>query len=84
MGLGAGKIVPELTSGPRWPYAVVGGGFCILGLALVLFGLYRHRQVERALDRGEYARVDDRVAAVLAALLTLLALGTIALVMYQA
>ena len=83
VGLAAGKIVPELTSGPRWPYAVVGGGFCVLGIALVLFGLYRGRQVERALDRGEYVRVDDRVGAALAAFLTLLALGTIAIVVYQ-
>jgi uncharacterized membrane protein YidH (DUF202 family) len=56
----------------------------VLGIALVLYGLYRGRQVERALDRGEYVRVDDRAAVALAALLTLLALATIALVIYQA
>ena len=56
VSLGAGKIVPSLTKGPRWPYTILGAGFALLGVALVGYGLMRQRQVEAAITEGTLRR----------------------------
>jgi putative membrane protein len=60
VALGAGKLVPELTHSPRWPYALDGGGFAILGVLLLVYGWHRQRAVERAVRQGAYAPVGTR------------------------
>ncbi len=64
---GIGKLVPSLADVPRWPYAIAGVAFAVLGTAFIAYGSYRQRVVERALDRGEFAPVNARVLAVLTA-----------------
>lgn len=59
VSVGTGQVVPALTDGVVWPYTVAGAGFALLGVALIAFAAVRHRQVERALDRGEPVRPDD-------------------------
>src|SRR5256885_13242316 len=49
VSLGAGKIVPSLTKGPRWPCTILGAGFALLGVALVGYGLMRQQQDEAAI-----------------------------------
>lgn len=66
VSLGAGKLVPVLTKEARWPYAVIGVGFALLGVAFVAYGFVRQRKVDDALARGEYARPDERLLALLA------------------
>ncbi len=65
-GVGAGRVVPVLTHSARWPYAILGIGFAILGIVCVIYAYIRHRQVEHALARGEFAPPDNRVVAALA------------------
>jgi putative membrane protein len=66
VSLGAGRLVPELTKEPRWPYAVIGVGFALLGVAFVAYGFMRQRKVDDALARGEFAQPDERLLALLA------------------
>lgn len=80
VSLGVGRIVPELTSGARWPYAAVGAGYAALGLLLLAYGFLRERAVERALDEGRFAAVDARLVAGLSVLGTALGVLTLALV----
>ena len=42
-----------------WPYAV-GAGFGLLGIAYVIFGHRRLREVEEAIRRGDYVRATRR------------------------
>jgi putative membrane protein len=63
VALGTGRVVPELAHGTNWPYEVIGTGFAVLGLAFTGYAFRRHVEVERAVDRGEYARPDDRFLA---------------------
>ncbi len=80
VSIGTGRLVPALTDGPSWPYVVAGAGFALLGVLLIVFASVRHRQVERALDRGEPVRPDDAMllAITLAGvLLGLLVLGIV-------
>jgi putative membrane protein len=66
VSLGAGRLVPVLTKEARWPYAVIGVGFALLGVAFVLYGFMRQRKVDEALARGEFAPPDERLLALLA------------------
>jgi putative membrane protein len=80
VALGAGKLVPELTDSSRWPYVVLGSGFGLLGVAVVIMGLRRFATVEDALDRGEYVRLGRREAVALAAAGAILGLLTVVLI----
>ena len=59
--VGVGRLVPELSSGAKWPFEVVGALFGVLGLAFFWLGYARARDVERALDRGGFAPLGLRI-----------------------
>ena len=80
VGIGTGRIAPGLTTGASWPYRVLGAAFCVLGVAFACCAFARRRNVERALGSGDYAALDDRVAAVLAASTVVLGVATVVLV----
>src|SRR5919206_3837077 len=61
VALGAGKLIPALADVPTWPYTVLGIGFASLGMAFIAYGFWRQLEVERALERGEYTRPDERI-----------------------
>jgi putative membrane protein len=65
VGIGAGKVVPLLGhSETKWPYTLAGAGFIGLGVAFIIFGLLRQRDVEQALARGEFAPPDHQLVLV--------------------
>ena len=55
VGLAAGKLVPELSSGAAWPYELLGVGYSLLGIALIFYGHRRQQAVEAAVLRGDWA-----------------------------
>jgi putative membrane protein len=80
VGLAAGKVVPALTHEPRWPYEVLGVGFAITGVAVVAYGLVRHRSVGLALSRSEDVKVSGMALAILVGVLALLGLALLGIV----
>jgi putative membrane protein len=53
VALAVGRVVPELGDTSRsWPYTVVGIGFALYGVALIVYGSSRSRAVIRALESG--------------------------------
>ena len=82
VAVGAGKLVPGLVEGPEWPFVLLGAGFGVVGVALVLLALWRHRRVEEALARGGYAPFGDRLAVALTAAGVVLGTATVALVLF--
>ena len=82
VGLAAGKLVPELSSGAAWPYEILGVGYSALGLAFIAYGYRRQRMVEAALRRGEWAPLDERVAAALTIAGVVLGAATIAVLVF--
>ncbi len=60
----------------RWPYAVLGGGYGLLGVALILYGLRRRAEVDEAIRAGAYAAPGDRALALIGAAAVVLALAT--------
>lgn len=59
-GVGIGRLLPELTGGTTWPYAVIGAGYAVVGVAMIVHGETRHRQLGHALRSGAYKGLDDR------------------------
>ena len=84
VSVGLGRIVPGVAHVTKWPYELVGAGFGALGIAFIVAGFVRVRSVERALARGEFPQLDERVE--LALIVAGVALGgaTIVLVAYGA
>jgi putative membrane protein len=83
VSLGAGALVPKLTSGARWPFAILGVGFGLLAIAFLVYGSYRHQAVEAALRRGEFAPLDRRVVLLLGAFGVVLGLLAILAVLIE-
>jgi putative membrane protein len=55
VALAIGRVVPELGhSSIQWPYTVVGAGFAVYGVALILYGNIRARAVIEALRGGRF------------------------------
>lgn len=80
VGLGAGRIVPELSGGSSWPYELIGVAFALVGAAFVGYGYLRQKRIEEALARGEYAPLDPRAALIFAAVGVALGLATVLVV----
>ena len=80
VGLGAGKLIPELSGGTDLPFELVGVGFAVLGVVFILYGYIRHREVEEALDRGEYVSPSRGVIVALTLLGAVLGIAIIVLV----
>ena len=80
VAIGAGKIVPEVTKASHWPYELLGAGYAVLGLLLVVYGLRRQRAVDAALDRGEFAATEQRFLALLTGCGVVLGVFTLVLV----
>jgi uncharacterized membrane protein YidH (DUF202 family) len=66
VGLGAGKLVPALSHGVQWPYVVAGVGFTAIGVVFIAHAFVRHKLVDDALARGEFAPPERYLIAVLA------------------
>lgn len=61
VALAVGKIAPDLQkTGSGTPFALLGVGYALLGVAVVGYGLWRGREVDRALRAGKWVNLDDR------------------------
>ena len=83
VSLGAGKLIPVLSSGAVWPYEVLGTAFGVTGIALMAYAYVRQKRVEEAVARGGYAPFDARAGFAFAAVGMLLGLGTILVILIE-
>jgi putative membrane protein len=85
VALAVGKLIPDLSPhATRWPYALLGVGYGLLGVVLVVYGLRRRAQVDMAIRSGHYAAPADRAIAVIGAAAVILALGTGLVILFDA
>lgn len=80
VSLGAGKLVPALTPGAQWPYTIAGIGFAGVGVVFIGYAFVRHRRVERAISRGEFAPPEESFITALAVVGVLLGLLVLVIV----
>jgi uncharacterized membrane protein YidH (DUF202 family) len=79
-GLGVGRLLPEVTGGTTWPYVVLGSGYAVVAVALMLAGGFRQARVRAALKEGSFHELDDRLLAAFTGAGTLLTVATLAVV----
>src|SRR5689334_20989197 len=85
VALGVGRIAPELAPHhATWPYVLLGTGYATLGVAIVGYGLWRGRAVDRAIRRGQWLNLDDRVLWLMGTLTLLLGVSTAAFIVASA
>jgi inner membrane protein YidH len=78
--LAVGRIVPEFAGGRRWPYEALGAAYAVLGIALLLYGSMRRREVDQALREGRFAPAHDHALTVISILAVAIGLVTGALI----
>jgi putative membrane protein len=83
VALGVGRLLPALLDEPTTPFVLIGVGYAILALFLVVFGSARERAQARALAEGRFAPLPRWVVVATAAYLALLALATTALLLIR-
>ena len=79
VSLAAGKVVPTLANTSRWPYAIAGAGYAVLGVLCIAYGFRREQSIDAALREGRFAGSDRRAMALLTGLGV--ALGVLTLVL---
>jgi putative membrane protein len=84
VGVGVGRVVPELSGGDHLEYAILGVGFVIYGIAFILAGTWRQRQVEAAVMAGRWRGQDHGMVLALTASGVLLSLVTAVLILVDA
>src|SRR3954462_6534407 len=82
VALAVGKIAPDVArSGSRWPFALLGAAYALLGIVVVAYGLWRGRAVDRAVRVGGWVNLDDRAMWGIGVVTMLLALATAAVIL---
>jgi putative membrane protein len=82
--LAVGRLAPELLHVAPWPYIVLGCGYATLSIALLAFGAWRQRQLERAVITGESVSLRFALVAAFSLGGIALAVMTIVLVIVRA
>jgi putative membrane protein len=81
--IAVGGVVPQLVSGERTPYTVLGTGYALLAVGIFVGGAIRHLQVRRQLEHGGYAGMEPSWVVGLTVAGSLLALGTLVIIIVQ-
>src|SRR3954470_9387890 len=82
--LGVGRLAPRLLHSAPAPYVVLGCGYALLAVALVVVGMRRHRAIGKAIERGETAPLGPPTVALFTVGGAILATLTIVVVLVQA
>ncbi len=80
IAIAVGRFLPGLTQGARWPFRLLGIGYGLLSVAVLLAGADRQRRCRLALRRGEQEELTSPLVAWLTALAVILALAATILV----
>jgi uncharacterized membrane protein YidH (DUF202 family) len=79
--LAVGRFAPELLGVAPWPYIVLGCGYAVLAIGMLVFGALRQRELERSVTAGVHAPLPARlvtwftIGGVLLVLFTLVLVG---------
>jgi uncharacterized membrane protein YidH (DUF202 family) len=80
VSVGVGRLLPGLAGGARWPLKLLGLGYGILAVAVLVTGAVRQARVADALRRGSYEPLSPPLVNWLTAAGVALALATLAVI----
>ena len=83
MSLAVGRLVPVLLGSSHIGYALLGVGYGLLGVFLIVYALLRARRLQKVLDTGTRMTLDWWALTVVTAAGLALAVGTIVMVLAE-
>src|SRR4051812_41154338 len=81
--LGVGRLAPDALNVPSAPYVILGCGYAVLALGLLLVGALRQRDLARAVQRGDQAQLPFALVAAFTIGGAALSMMTVVLVLFQ-
>jgi putative membrane protein len=80
VSVGVGRLLPGLAGGARWPLRVLGLGYGLLAVAVLVLGAVRQSRVTAAMRRGGYEPLSSPIVNWLTVAGVALAVVTLAVV----
>jgi putative membrane protein len=80
VAVGVGRILPDITHGARWPFTLLGIGYGILAIAVLLAGAVRQQRTAEALRNNTYSEMSISLVMWLTAGALVLAVGTLIII----
>src|SRR3954452_1824512 len=81
--LGVGRLAPRLLDAAPAPYVVLGCGYALLAVALLIVGSRRHRALAHGIERGEPAPLASTMVTLFTIAGVALATMTVVVVLAQ-
>ena len=82
VGVGIGRVLPEVSDSSGRAFELVGAGYEVLGVGFIVVGFLRMRDVETAVDTGGYAPFSSSLALALVLAGAVLGAATLLLVLF--
>lgn len=83
VSIGVGRVLPDIVHSARWPFTLLGIGYALLAISVLLAGAIRQRRTAEALRRGSYSEMSSALVLSLTGGALVLAVGTLILVMVK-
>jgi putative membrane protein len=80
VALAVGRFLPDLTSGARWQFRLLGIGYGVLAIGVLVAGALRQQWTAEALRRGGFRRLASPLVLGLTAASVLLGLATLVVI----
>jgi hypothetical protein len=68
VALAVGRLLPAVTHGARWPFRLLGIGYALLSVAILVVGATRQQRASAALRRGGFSELTSSLVAWLTSL----------------
>jgi putative membrane protein len=80
VSIGVGRLLPGLTGGARLPLRLLGLGYGLVAIAILVIGAVRQSRVASALRRGDYEELSSPMVMWLTAAAVALAVATLLII----
>jgi uncharacterized membrane protein YidH (DUF202 family) len=80
VSVGVGRLLPGLTGGTRWPLKLLGIGYGVIAIAVLVIGAIRQKSVASALRRGSYEELSTPLVMWLTAAAVALSIATLVVI----
>lgn len=80
VSIGVGRLLPGLTGGARWPLRLLGIGYGLVAIAVLVIGAVRQNHVASALRRGSYEELSSPLVMWLTAAAVALSVATLVVI----
>jgi putative membrane protein len=82
VSIGVGRLLPGLTGGALWPLRLLGLGYGVVAIAVLVIGAVRQNQVASALRQGSYEELSSPLVMWLTAAAVALSLATLVVIAF--